>query len=434
AIRELKKVNIKDERLLRTRNRLADVLLKVGKTLDAKDTYLLALKTAKELDKEKSLEAARSLSGLARVAVANEKFRDSEKLIKESLFLQKTQAGENSLGVSENLLDLAELYRKQKLYDNAEPIYELSLEKLDKAADVKELTKADFLQAAGLFFHEQGKMPQANKLFEVSLLLKDKYASLYSPVDARKRGLVSYRCENGMPNAARVFTGNAEVEYMKVKDAVAVATLTPQIYANDWYLLKAEITIQNQGKDAITACAELPTLTVERRKEERLMPLDSDAISRELGVRGRRLYSRLLHSADLSYTVNSIGLGAATTVGFAPGLGFGPGFAAAPGFGFAPGLGLPPGLGVWNTVGGWVNITPDWGARIQARNAAISTLSSAYSEGSSVLRTKPSPLTLNPGETATFQVFYPYKKFDNSTLRFMVGNAMMEFPFTSKSG
>lgn len=440
AIKQLKKVNLKDERLLKSRIELAETFLQNNKARDAKDTFKLALQTAKDLGKRHSQYTARCISGMARAARMEGKYKSSEDQLKKALSLSSELAGENSIEVSKNLLELAELYKDQKLYDAAEPVYKLSLKKLDNAKNVPELTKSNFLDKTGLFFHEQGKMPEANKLFELSLILKDKYTTLYSPVDARKRGLVTYRCENGVPNAARVYTRGNEIEYLKVKDAIAVATLTPQVYANDWYLLKAEVTLQNQGKKAITACAEQPTLTIKQPKLKRLSPLDSDAISRELGRRGRRMYSRLLHSADLAYTVNSIGLGGVTTFGVNTFPRFGrvgvAGFRGAPGFGGVRPVGFRPvvGTGMWTSVGGWVNITPDWGARLRARNAAIASLNSAYSQGASVLRTKPSPMTLNPGEAATFQVFFPYKKFKKSTLRFLVGNAVLEFPFSSKSG
>jgi len=142
-----------------------------------------------------------------------------------------------------------------------------------------------------------------------------------------------------------------------------------------------------------------------------LSPLDSEAIAAELGSRGRLMYSRLLHSADYAYTVNSFNVGSTTTAGF-----------------------TPFGAGVFRTVGTWTSITPDWGARISARNSAIRAFAGAQNEANTVVATKPSPLTIGPGESATFQVFFPYEAFDGCTLRFLVGNAVLEFPFTSKSG
>lgn len=411
AIRELKKSSTKDERIIKARNNLGSAYLRDGKTLDAKEAFELAMQSAKEQGKEKSLENARAMTGMAGVHKLNQNYKKAEQLLKDALVIRKDAKAENTTGFAQNLLDLAELYRQQKLFPDAEPVYQLSLETLNKAANVPDLTKAYFLDKTGMFFHDQAKMPEAKRCFEMSLEIKDKFATLYTPVDARKRGLVHYRAENGIPNAARVFARGVEIEAIHVKDAAAVATLTAQVYGEDWYLLKAEVTIQNQGKTAISACSESPSLSLEVPKRKQLSPLDSAAIAAELGARGRLLYNRLLHSADFSYVVDNVQVGGATTAGLTP---FGP--------------------SIFSTVGSWASIRPDWEARAAARNSAMRALSGALSEGSTVFKTSPVPVTIGPGESATFQVFFPYEKFDNCTLRFLVGNVVLEFPFTYKSG
>lgn len=409
AIKELKKTGKSDLRLAKARNASANVLLRQGKVLDAKTTFELALKTA-ENNPGNNLEVAKAMAGLAAVNKVNGDYKKAEKLYKDALAIRRKMTGDNDSGMAQMLLDLGEVYRAQKLYAEGEEIYKLALDTLSKSKNVPDLTKAYFLDRTGLFFQDQAKMPEAKKCFATALEIKDKFSTLYTPVDGHRRGLVYYRCENGVPNAARVFTRGAEIEYLHIKDAVAVATLTPQEYGFDWQLLKAEITIQNQGKKAITACGEAPTFTVELPKRKVFGPLDSESIARELGLRGRLMFSRLLHSADFAYTSSSVNVASTST-------------------------GLTPfGAGVMNSVGSWTTVTPDWGARTAARDAAFSFLSQSDAETNSVLSTKPKTLTIGPGESATFQVFFPYEKFDASVLRFLVGNAVMEFPFTNKSG
>jgi tetratricopeptide (TPR) repeat protein len=410
AIRELKKTGIKDLRLAKARNAVANVSLRDGDLLDARQTFELALKTAKE-NPGPNLEEAKALAGLGCVAKAAGDYKKAETNLKESIRVRQKLVGEYDSGIAQNLLDLGEVYRLQKLYSEGEPVYQLALETLNKSREVPDLTKAYFLDRTGMFFHDQAKMPEAQKCFAMALDIKDKYSILYAPTDGRKRGLVYYRCENGIPNAARVFTRNAEIEYLHIKDAVAVATLTAQIFGSDWYLLKSEVTITNQGKTAISACTEPPTLAIELPKKKVFSPLDSDAIASQLGLRGRLLYSRLLHSADFAYNISSFNIGATSTAAF-----------------------TPFGAGLFNTVGAWTTITPDWAARAEARNAALSALSGAQSAANTVFSTRPKPITIGPGESATFQSFFPYEKFSSCTLRFLVGNTVMEFPFTEKSG
>lgn len=409
AIKELKKTGKSDLRLAKARNASANVLLRQGKVLDAKTTFELALKTA-ENNPGNNVEVAKSMAGLAAVNKVNGDFKKAEKLYKEALAIRRKMTGDNDSGMAQMLLDLGEVYRAQKLYSEGEEIFKLALDTLNKSKNVPDLTKAYFLDRTGLFFHDQAKMPEAKKCFAMALEIKDKFTTLYTPVEGHRRGLVYYRCENGVPNAARVFSGGSEIEYLHIKDAVAVATLSAQEYGFDWQLLKAEITIQNQGKKAITACGEAPTFTVELPKRKVFGPLDSESIARQLGIRGRLMFSRLLHSADFAYTSSSVRV-ANTSTSI-----------------------TPFGAGVMNSVGSWTTVTPDWNARTAARDAAFSSLSRSDAETNSVLSTKPTTTTIGPGESATFQVFFPYEKFDTSVLRFLVGNAVMEFPFTNKSG
>ncbi len=412
AIRELKKTNEKDDRLLKSRNNLGLTYIMLGKYLDAKEVFVLAINLSKELYGSKSQQATRSLNGLATVYKYMGQQKKAEQTYKDALKMQEELLGANHPAVAECLVDLGELYRQQKLYDEATPVYELALETLNKASGVPELTKAYFLDKTGNLFHDQGKMEEARRCFEMAIMMKDKYSTLYSPIDPRKRGLVYYRCLNGIPNAFRVFNRGTEIECLHVKDAVVVATLTAEIFGSDWYLLKAEVTVQNQGKTAISALSEPPSLALESPKQKVYGPLDSDAIAGELGSRGRRLYNRLLHSADFAYVVDQVGAGSGVSVYNNP---------------FT-------GPTVVRNYQNWVTMRPDWAARLQARNAALRALASAERQGMTVLKAKPAQTTIGPGETATFLIFYPYVKFDACTLRVLLGNSVLEFPFTSHSG
>jgi tetratricopeptide (TPR) repeat protein len=411
AINELKKTNTTDERLLKTRNWLGQAYLRDGKKLDANDAFNLADQLAKQLNKTNDAQYAKTLEGLAEVSKANGQFKKSEQLFKRALELRKNIGDTDGESIALTLLQLAQLYTDQQMFDNASPCYELALQTLDHAGHVPDLTKAYFLDKTGAFFEDQAKMPEARQCFETALMLKDKYSTMYTPVDARKRGLVYYSCAASAPNCAHVFSRGIEIESMHIKDVVAVSTLTAQVYGPDWYLMKAEVTIHNQGKTPITALAEQPTLNIEAPKPRTLLPLNSDAIASELGIRGNALFNRLLHSADYDYMLSSITSGGWQTVAYTP---FGP--------------------SVFNTVGSWATFTPDWEARARARNAAFSSLASTMSEESDVVSTKPAQTTIGPGEGATFLIYFPYNRFEKATLRCLLGNTVLEFPFTSRSG
>ncbi|MBS1989768.1 MAG: tetratricopeptide repeat protein [Cyanobacteria bacterium SZAS LIN-3] len=412
AIRELKKTNLKDERLLKSRIALGQAYLRDGKYYDAEEAFTLAQGTANELGKSKSLEYVKTMEGLAQVYKANEKYPKAEQALKTAITMRRQLQGADTLGVAQDTLDLGELYRTQKLYDQAAPFYNLALESLGNQPDAPDHVKTYFLDRTGMMYQEAGNIDLARRCFEPSIVLKERHMQLDAGAEARKKGLVYFRCVDGAPNSKSVFNRGVQIEFIRVKGAAAVATLTAQIYGPDWYIYKAEVTVQNQSNGPIQLLAEQPTLTIETPKAKTLLPLDSDAISAELGSRGQALFNRLLHSADFDYIMTSSGLGVSRTAVITP-------------------FGVPA---VFNTVGSWTQFTPDWDARLRARDAAMSALARSNTERSNVLHTKPAQTTLEPGQSATFQIFYPYDKFDTSTLRLLLGNTVLEFPFTKNSG
>lgn len=411
ASRALKREGVRDERLVKVRNLLGQAYLRDNKLLDATEAFTLAQQTARDSGKEKSVEYAATLDGLAGIQRAQGQFRKAEALYQNAISLRESSQGKESPSLAQSYLELAELYRKEKLFAEAETTYKLALSTIDSAKDVPDLTRAYFIEKAGMLLADQGKFQEAGKCFSVSLSLKDKHSVLDTRGDARKLGTIYYRCLNGMPNSAHTFERGVELESIHVKDAVAAATLTAQVYGPDWYLLKAEVTIQNQGKTPITALQEQPSLSIEEPKANMLLPLDSQAISAELNKRGQRAFNRLWHSADYAYNMSSFTVGGMQTAAFTP---FGP--------------------TVYNSAYSWATFTPDWEARARARNAAFATLARVERESTYVVNTRPAQLTIEPGEAATFVIYYPYKKFDTATLRLGLGNAVIEFPFTKNSG
>lgn len=411
ASRALKREGVHDERLIKVRNLLGQAYLRDNKLLDATEALTLAQQTAKDSGKENSVEYAATLDGLAGVQKAQGQFKKAEALYQNAISLRASLQGKESPALAQSYLELAELYRKEKLFAEAEATYKLALNTIDSAKDVPDLTRAYFIERAGMLLADQGKFQEAGKCFSVSLSLKDKHSVLDTRGDARKLGSIYYRCLNGMPNSAHTFERGVELESIQVKDAVAAATLTAQVYGPDWYLLKAEVTIQNQGKTPITALQEQPSLSIEEPKVNILLPLDSQAISAELNKRGQRAFNRLWHSADYAYNLNSYTVGNVQTASYAP-----------------------FGTSLYNANYTWATFTPDWEARARARNAALATLAHAERESTYVVSTRPAQLTIEPGEAATFVIYYPYKKFDTATLRLGLGNAVIEFPFTKNSG
>lgn len=395
AIRELKKTNLKDERLVESRNNLGETYLADSKFMDAEEAFEAARQTEQDLHMIEGPQIGRTLRGMAKVYQATDKPAKAEQAYKDAIQTRQSSLGPNHPSVADGLVDLAELYRKRKLYTEAEPAYRLAVETYDKSPNVTVKKKADVLEKFGRLYYDQGKLDEASKLAAASLAFKDQLSTLYAKTDPRNLGLVYYQCLDGNPNSYHTFTRGMETEMINVKDASVVATLTAQIFDQDWYLLKAQVTVQNQGKEPISALPMPPTLKIESPKAKAYTPLDSDAIAGELQRRGKAAFDSLLHSADYKYINDSI-------------------------------LGTP--------FGTYSHYSPDWQARREARNKAMTALASSMQSSSSVTRYKPGETTIAPGQTQTFVIYFPYVKFDACVLRIVLGNAVLEFPFTSKSG
>jgi tetratricopeptide (TPR) repeat protein len=413
AIRDLKRTKTVDSSLIRARNWLGQAYLRDGKYVDANEAFTLAEQLAKQLNLTNDALYAGTLEGMALVCKQTDQMKKAERLFKQAIEIRRNVGNGEGERLAQTILELAQVYSDQQLFDQARPLYELALQVLDRSPNVPDLTKSYYLDKVGAFFAEQGKMPQAKECYGASLELKDKYGVTYAPVDldARKRGLVYYPCAEGAPNCAHVFTRGIEIESMHVKDMVAASTLTAEVYGPDWYLMKAEVTIQNQGKAAISALAEQPTLEIESSKKRLLLPLDSDAIARELGFRGRQLFNRLLYSADYDCLLHSVTMGNARMVAHSPNARL-----------------------VLNTRESGATFAPDWECRAAAHERAFALLASTMSEEATVINTKPCETTIAPGASTTFLIYFPYNRFEKATLRCLFGNTVLEFPFTSKSG
>lgn len=168
--------------------------------------------------------------------------------------------------------------------------------------------------------------------------------------------------------------------------------------------------MRNNGGRPVSALNKPPTLKLETPKIRKYTPLDSDAIATEYGARGQKLFQNVLHSADYKYIADSI---------------------------WTPGVFVPTVGGGNAFLGGFpafAHYSPDWQARIDARNSAMSILAKTQATQDKILAYKPGETTIAPNDTQTFIAYFPYCKFKTCTLKVLLGNTVIEFPFTDKSG
>jgi tetratricopeptide (TPR) repeat protein len=100
AIRELKKGNQKDQRLVTTRNNLGSAYLAEGDYLNSQDAFELALQTERDLSQLNRPEVGRTLEGLAVVYKQTGKSDKAEALLKEVIKTREETLGASSSAVA----------------------------------------------------------------------------------------------------------------------------------------------------------------------------------------------------------------------------------------------------------------------------------------------------------------------------------------------
>jgi tetratricopeptide (TPR) repeat protein len=116
-----------------------------------------------------SFSLGNSLNNLADLYRVQGKYTEAEPLYKRSLEISEEISGKDSSGfwrynMANSLNGLAELYRAQKKYAEAEPLYKRSLKMMEKALGPNHPGVADVLDNLAMCCREMGKLDEAENL------------------------------------------------------------------------------------------------------------------------------------------------------------------------------------------------------------------------------------------------------------------------------
>lgn len=404
AIREARQMGGNSEELARSRNSLGYVYLAQEKYREAEQLFNWSLSILhKEADQ---LESAKSLNGLAIVALHSEAWAKAARLAREALTIRQRALGEEHHDVGQTLSVLATATGKLGDQQEAEKLFESSLKILESDGGLRRLDLADALREAALYYQSTAQRQTSNDLFERSYLIKDKAARFAEP--ATVSGQVNFNWEDGSPRSLEFPDYDVPLRYFNtsgVRVAAAVVDL--------WELMGVLITITNVSDHRIDVAVTTAYLSETKPRHTPLEMVDPTRIDRT---------RRELQIWDITYKRPWLAniQKTRTTRGFVPAHGHdlwrGPNeFGIYGAWGSAPKV-LPEKLSL--------ELSPE-----QLQEQAAEPLDTSMVHSADANFQGMTTVSLEPFESRTGVLFFMNPRSLEVSLKVPVGNVMFKFPF-----
>src|SRR5262245_36650309 len=142
--------------------------LQQGRLEEAAQLFSVAIREAEKFGPE-DYRLAQSLNGLAETYRQQEKFAEAEPLYRRLLPILEKAVGPEHTNVAISLNNLAETYRLQKKYAEAEPLYRRSLAILERTLGRDHSNVATSLNNLAVLLQDQEKYSEAEALYRRSL-------------------------------------------------------------------------------------------------------------------------------------------------------------------------------------------------------------------------------------------------------------------------
>lgn len=278
AIREARQMGGNNDQLARSRNTLGYVYLAEEKYREAEQLFSWSLSVVRK-DSDQ-LEAAKSLNGLAIVALHSEAWPKAAKLAREALEIRQKTLGEDHHDVGQSLAVLATALGKMGDQAEAERLFESSLKILEAEPGSRRLDLADVLRQAALYYQSTAQRQTSNDLFERSYLIKDKAARFGEP--ATVSGQVNLNWEDGSPRSLEFPDYDVPLRYFNTAGTRVAAAVVDL-----WELMGVLITITNVSDhriDIAVTTAYLSETNPRKCPLEMVDPTRIDRTRRELQI------------------------------------------------------------------------------------------------------------------------------------------------------
>lgn len=398
-------------KLVWSRNALADVLYQENRLNEALKLYEWSANNARRSMGESSEAEARAQLGLAKIYLLKRKLPQAQDLCKQAILAFKQNAGSGNLEYGDSLITMGCILSGSGRVEQADTFFTAGLQKLQGTTKDEQLDVSDALHMVALAKEATANRSQAQQLFEQSYAIKDRFV-VYDQTPQLK-GQIKYAWEPGSPRSQEIPDPVVPVRYV-CADNVRVACTIVDL----WELFGLLISITNVGEQRVEL--GLGKVSLMRTTGDPLDPqgeklefVDSrriDRVRREQDI--WRLTSTRPWLANMQKTRNIRGL--------------------VP----AKGHDLFRGPNVFGVYGEWAasnRVLPEKfqlhpsPERVEYQAQVVVDPSLVRSNKTEALGL--TPVSLEPFESRTGELFYMNPRCEHLLLRVPVGNAIFEFPF-----
>jgi tetratricopeptide (TPR) repeat protein len=401
SIKEARRFGWQDNRLVKSRNALAELYCSQGRYTEAQQIFDSTLSLSKG---SQSIEYAQSLNGLAAIALARGNFSKSESLSRQALAIREKLLGKENAAVGQSLHILAMALAKQSWLDEAGPLFARSIAILEKNPGSDDFDLADGLRDMALFYQAQGKTDKSAQLFTKAITLKERSIRLDMPPAIA--GVISFPWDEGSPGSGQIVDGMYPLKYMTVGGLRIAATVVQSMNLIDILISLKNTT--DQAIDVGVGPVNLSTVRPKVKQFERFNPDAIDWVLEENTV------------WDWTHRQPSLAILQQNTID--------PGSIATR----APACKECPGGNVWGRYGRW-DSTPASLSYSTAKNRARSQIESILMAGEvkwdTVRALDMNIVRIGPNESRSGLVYFANPHFGEAILRIFVGNTSFDFPF-----
>ncbi len=401
SIKEARRYGWQDDRLVKSRNALAELYFSEGKFTEAQQIFD---STAAQCKGSQSIDYSQSLNGLAAIALARGSFSKAETLSKQALAIREKLLGADSAEVGQSLHILAVALAKQSWFDEAGPLFARSVAILERHPGSDNFDLADGLRDMALFYQAQGKIDQSAKLFTKALNLKERSIRLDMPPAIA--GVINFPWDEGSPGSGQIQDGIYPLKYMTVGGLRIAATVVQSMNLIDILISLKNTT--DQAIDVGVGPVNLSTVRPRVKQFERFNPDSIDWVLEENTVwdwTHRQPSLAILQQ-------NTIDTGSIATR--------------------APACKECPGGNLWGRYGRW-DATPATlsysTAKARARSQIESILMAGEVKWDTVRALDLNIVRIGPNESRSGLVYFANPHFGDAVLRIFVGNSSFDFPF-----
>jgi tetratricopeptide (TPR) repeat protein len=402
-----------EKHLIASRILLAKIYLAKEAWDEAEKLYSSSLNSAKRLFGEQSAEVAECDYGLGRVYLTTGKFDKAEALVKGSVTIREKLIGP-SRDLADSLILRATLLGKTNWVEQSEDTMRSGIKMYIEHPGQNPLDLADAFRQAASLYQSHGRTEDAAALFDRSFKVIDQMARLNLPPQVE--GEVPFRWEEGSPRSQEIPDNDFPLKYLSVNNVRVAATLIDL-----WELVGVLISVTNTGDERVNLGLGKPTLYSRSTDEfhphrQKMEWIDPDNIDR---IRRERVMWDLTQNrpwlANMQKTRNQRG--------FVP----------------PQGHDLFRGPNVFGVYGEWGALPRDLPSKFmlepspeRVQYQAQTTIDPGLVRSSTIKIPNLIPLTLEPFESRTGEMFFLSTRPERLVLTVPIGNVIYEIPFVAR--